>query len=601
MKTFWYFQKTTEGFSPLKKGVYWTMQLLLLTAAGLGLGLLSLLYAYGGYDPALLGSYFANPTIAVLNVVPVLVLVLLLYFAIGRAWAAFLVGGTLVLGLSVADYFMLLFRDDPLLFDDLRYIREAGTITQTASYNLTPDDRIWFGILCVAGVTVLLFFLARWTPRAKLRLPLCLALFFLTLPLSRVYADTEIYNVSARNNGLINRYSATEVYLSRGFVYPFLHSMTTGTAKPPPGYHEGETAALLASYPQTDIPKERQVDLITLQLEAFCDLSRLAIDGVDSSPFELYHALEEESVTGDLITNIFAGGTVDTERCFLTGFTQLQNFRTNTNSYGWYLGSQGYTVEGSHPCYEWFYNRRHINGYLGLPTYYFEENYYHDLSPDAIANDQILFPEILSLYEQHREADKPYFSFNVTYQGHGPYDTEEVWRRSDYVDQQYSQETRNIVNNYLGSIEDTAEQLSAFLDELRHDARPVVVVAYGDHKPWLGDGNSAWNELGVNLDTATEDGFRNYYSTRYLIWANDAAKAALGNDFVGEGEELSSNFLMNEVFELCGWTGNAYLQATNDIRPSLPVITSVGKYKENGKLTGELSPDGQAALLTFQS
>lgn len=53
-------------------------------------------------------------------------------------------------------------------------------------------------------------------------------------------------------------------------------------------------------------------------LEAFADFSRFTgVEGVDwESAYGTYHALESESYTGNLITNIFAGGTVDTERAF---------------------------------------------------------------------------------------------------------------------------------------------------------------------------------------------------------------------------------------------------------------------------------------------
>ena len=44
-----------------------------------------------------------------------------------------------------------------------------------------------------------------------------------------------------------------------------------------------------------------------------------------------------------------------------------------------------------------------------------------------------------------------------------------------------------------------------------------------------------YEELGLDIDPGTEAGFRNHYSTEYLIWANDAAKAVLEEDFTGEG------------------------------------------------------------------
>ena len=345
------------------------------------------------------------------------------------------------------------------------------------------------------------------------------------------------------------------------------------------------------------------MDLVTIQLEAFADFSRFEnVEGIDwGAAYDVYHELEAESLSGNLITNIFAGGTVDTERCFLTGFADVWNFRTRTNSYGWYLDSQGYTAEGSHPSYEWFYNRLNVNGYLGLPTYYYQENYYGELSKTGIAGDEILMPEIFKLYEANRDgAGDPYFSFNVTYQGHGPYDTQSVWRGTHFTDGRYSTETTNIVDNYLGSVQDTANQLKWLLDQFAEEERPVVVVIYGDHKPWLGDGNSAYQELGVNLDTATEEGFYNYYATRYLIWANDAAKEALGNDFVGEGPDVSSCFLMNLVFDQCGWVGDSWAQATSDIWRQLPVLTAVGRYiTADGTLTDTLDESDQQALDTY--
>ena len=85
----------------------------------------------------------------------------------------------------------------------------------------------------------------------------------------------------------------------------------------------------------------------------------------------------------------------------------------------------------------------------------------------------------------------------------------------------------------------------------------------------------------MNLDT--EEGFENYYTTRYLILANDAAKKVTGNDFLGEGENLSVAFLMNKVFELCGYKGNEYIQFLADVIKEKPVIHRTDKLTEGKK------------------
>ena len=604
MKDFWLFGRSAAGLSTGKKTAFWLWNVGVLLCAGLCLGGLSLFFAYGDYPDTLMKTYFQHPLIPVLNLLPVVALVLLLWLLVGRPWVAFLVSSVVVWGFSLGNYYMLRFRDDPLMFADVKNLREAASIVVKESYDLTPDLRTWFGLGCILLGTVLLFFLVRGVPRRRVRLPLFLLGVLLCVPLSRVYTDDTVYSEKTQNYEQINRWSSTQVYISKGFVYPFLHSITEGMAKPPEGYSAKDTAALLASYESRDIPEDRRVDIITLQFEAFSDLSRFeGVEGIDwEKAYGVYHQIEAESLSGNLLTNIFAGGTIDTERAFLTGYADLWNFRERTNSYAWYLAEQGYTVTGSHPSYDWFYNRKNVNGYLGISDYYFYENRYSQLYTGGIATDEVLLPDIFDLYAANRDGSgAPYFSFNVTYQGHGPYSTEEVWRGRHFTDGHYSTETTNIVDNYLGSVSNTAEQLQKLLDAFAAEERPVVVVGFGDHKPWLGYGNSAYQELGVDLDFSSLEGFYNYYGTRYFIWANDAAKAVLGNDFTGEGPDVSSCFLMNLLFEQCGWEGNAYMQATEEVRRELPVLTSLGRYVRNGELVRTLDEAGQAALDRFRS
>ena len=602
MKSFWLFQTTPNGLSRGKTAFFWLWNVGLVLASAICLGGVSLLFAYGSYDPNLFYSYFDFPLILLLNLAPVVGLEVLLWCLTGRSFLAFLITGVITVGFSVGHYYKLLFRDDPLMFLDMKNIREALSITGTASYDLTPDKRIIFGVLCVVFGTLVLVFIARGRPGKKTRAALGAAVLLACVPASRAYTSDRVFDTLTANYEFINRWAATQNFISKGFVYPFLHSVTEGVVKAPEGYREAEAEALLGAYETADIPAEKKVDLITLQLEAFADFSRFeGLEGIDfEKAYGVYHGIEKESISGNLVTNIFAGGTVDTERAFLTGFAAVPEFRVNTNSHAWYLASQGYTAEGSHPSYQWFYNRRNVNGYLGLPAYYFYEGYYEVVNPNYMAPDRKLFPEIVKLYRENR-GDAPYFSFNVTYQGHGPYAlTENQWGGVTFTDGRYSTETTNIVDNYLASLQDTAKELRLFLDTLQEEERPVVVVGYGDHMPWMGDGNTAYAELGIDLDTSTAQGFSNYYSTRYFIWANDAAKAAIGHDFTGEGDTVSSCFLMNEVFETLGWEGSDWIRAGNDIRATLPVITSLGRYMENGVLTDTLSPEGEEALRRFK-
>lgn len=554
---------------------------MLVIVSPLVLGVLSLLLAYGNYSSDIFKSYFLNPTILALNLIPPLLLMLLLYGLIGKSYIAFAVDSLVVLTLSCANYFLLRFREDPVMFADILHLREGATMGQ--QYKMELGKRMIFCISVAVILCAVLFVFRKVKEHAGVRF-LCIALTLASLvPLCKVYSDDDLYNHKTHNYDYINRWSSTQVYVSKGFVYPFLHSVSEAFPQKPEGYTEQKAKDVLSAHKDGKISENKKVNVIGVMLEAFCDMQTIGIQGIPDDTYKIWHELKSQSVSGKLVTNIFAGGTIDTERAFLTGYSELENFRKNTNSYVHFLSDNGYYCEGSHPCYQWFYNRLNVNKYLGFEKYLFTENFYKNISGQNVTEDSLMFPEILKMYYDRPE-NKPYFAFHVTYQGHGPYDSENIaWGNTGYKNDSISDASMIILENYLGSVKNTQENIKLMLEQLENDKEPVVVVLFGDHKPWLGDGNSVYNELGVNFDLGTKDGFMNYYSTEYVIWANNAAKEFLGNDFKGDGPTISPCFLMNEVFSQCGFEGNSYMKFTDTVRKMLPVLNVTGYMDSNGE------------------
>lgn len=584
-------------WSPGRRAVFWCWNGGLVLLSALGVGLACLLLAFGPYGLRLGLGLLDTPLLLVLNLLPPVVLMALLYGLTGRAGSSFLVTAGVCVGLSVGNYYKLTFRDDPLLFADLLLLKEAGNMA--GNYKLFLDRKLMLVLACVAAGWLFLHVLVRGRPGVRTRFGWISAALLLAVMLSSVYLDDQLYNTRAANYEHIpNRWAATQQYIAHGFLYPFLHSAADAVETPPAGYDRHRAEQHLIAYQDADIPEDQKVNLVAIMLEAYNDFTRFGVPELAQDVYKVWHDLEDEGYSGNLVTNIFAGGTVDTERCFLTGYADLGQFRGLTNSYAWYFREQGYTVEGMHPCYQWFYNRRNINANLGFEDYFFVENYFDPLTGGKVALDDVFFPELLKKYREGTAGDKPYFNFSVTYQGHGPYNDDICWwgDKGDFVveDGTYTEQQQYILDNYFGSIANTNRHLKELTDYFRADDEPVVLVLFGDHNPWMGDGNSVYAAMGVDFNLDTQEGFFNYYSTRYLIWANDAAKAALGRDFRGEGPDLGPCFLMNKVFELCGWEGPAYLQATNAAAERIPVIHSTGRYLENGVLTDTLSPEGAA-------
>ena len=560
----------------------------LLLAVGLVFSGISLALSHRGEI-----SWGGDPLLFVLNTLPVLLALAVLWLAFGQAWLSVLVTGTLLFLMTGGNYFKVLLRDDPLVWSDLHRLREGFMMGGEFDITFTPLMDLWIGLIIASAV--LLFFLGRGKPSATPRLlALTAAGMALLIFFYEFCPDNERFAYLAGEHATDER----EAYAACGLVYPFLHS-AGGSME---NYDLAAGRSILAQYTDADIPEEKKVNIISIQLEANADLTTMGVEGITDNVYAPFYQLLEKSYSGTLVTDIFAGGTTETEWAVLTGGNNHDDFTYKTDSVAWYLKSQGYNATGAHPCREWFYDRVHVNPNLGLDNYLFTDNYYFwFVGEDDVAYDNIFFPDLEQRLAEYFDAyDTPLFSFNVTYQGHGPYRTDQADWGEGCFDGDYSRELYYAMNTYCHLVLDTYNWTLAFTDFLEQREEPIVLLLFGDHKPWMGNNGVFYDEMGVNLDRTTEEGFLNYYTTWYTIWANSAAKEVLGNDFVGEGPMLSPCFLMNELFELCGWEGPAYMQAQRETAHTLPVLHTIGWAMENGVLTATPSEQAQAMMETFQ-
>jgi hypothetical protein len=213
-------------------------------------------------------------------------------------------------------------------------------------------------------------------------------------------------------------------------------------------------------------------------------------------------------------------------------------------------------------------------------------------------NDDEAFLLLIDEYEKATGDGAPYFGFTVTYQNHGPYADSYLYdETTEYVKKDgLSEEAYNIMNNYLWGIQQTDNALREYFDYYRSLSKPVVIVLFGDHKPWLGNSSFVYAELGIDLSRSSDESFYNYYETPYIIWANDAAKAVLAGDFAGDGGDFSPFLLMPRLFNECGWGGDEYMKACRELWETLDVVHVTGVVRENGRLISKPSEAAETAL-----
>ena len=593
---------SAPGFCRKYLPILWNAASMVLSS--LVLCVVLLLFAFGHYMWTIYWGYLKTAEILVLNWLPIFFLQVLLYVLFNRQWIAFLLTGAISLGMSLGNYFKLIFRNDPFTAEDISSVR-AG-LSLVGEYELTIDWRILLAIATILLWTVILRLIARarigWVPRMVL---VVLVLTACILLWNSTYSSKDRYNDIAFQNETWVTYDERDRFLATGFFYPFLHSFTHSSNLPPENYDEAATEALYAGYREladhnTELSgEENKVNLMVIQLESFCDLSTMGLEGIRPDVYDPLHHLQRESITGTMIPSVIGGGTINTERCVLSGNYRLQDYYKPAFSYVRWLNRQGYTCIASHPNEGSFYSRATVNEYLGFAEFYDLNNYFRSITDGNWRCDSTYLPEVFRIFCEKTREGQPVFSFNVTLQGHAPYNSEGFDDEDDYwTGEEVSDSTRYELNNYLSMIAETQKILIRELQTLSTFPEPVVVLIYGDHKPWFGD--AAYTELGLNISMETEAGMINYLGAPYCIWANDAAKEQTGNDFIGESPMISPGYLMNILFREIGWEGPAFMQFTSDAMLHLPVICNKGAYLEDGKYVKNLSEQGQTLLKQYQ-
>ncbi len=594
-KTLFYSPEYGRGYL----AAHWGVNTVFLALWCLGIGIAGLYLGKVNYGQELFFSYFRNPLIFRLNILPGFIVAAALLFIFGRVWPAVLGSGLAVLGIGIGNHYKMLLRDDPLMMVDLGNLKEAAQISTGYTITVSP------AVIAILAAAIVGLAAAIFLMRARLRRPLpriagVLILTVLSVWLvkdyylsAEVYEKTNNIGVEFASSRPLNRWSDTDKYCCRGFIYPFINSAGDIVSLKPEGYSLREAEAALSAYGEGDIPESEKVNVISIMLEAYCDLS--IYDGVGDGlldAYDFFHRLQSESVHGNLITNIFAGGTIDTERCYITGSTRMYEYRASADSFARYFSEQGYRTEFCHPGYAWFYNRQNVMDYLGFEAGYFHENRY--TTEEGHWGDAALFADIIALYEDSKAAGEPYFNFTVTYQNHGPYPTTHFIDPTKVFTRQgeLSAEAYRVLTNYLEGISRTDAELEKLVDYFRAEDEPVVLVLFGDHKPWLGDGSFVYSELGIDLSISGKESIYNYYATPYVIWANDAAKETLGSDFVGEGGDMSPCYLMMKLFDLAGWQGDGYMQALREMYAEAEVVGSAEIYMSGGVTSSAL--EGEA-------
>ena len=553
------------------------------------------------------------PTMLLLNILPVLLVILLLYFLTRRLFFSISLSGVVFLFFAVADRIKVSMRQEPLLPTDLTLVKEVLTILKT----FPPYQLVLMGLMLVVFVFLLVFSYKK-SGKADLRpVPRLLGILLVIgcgFGANQFwYADKGLYDGYPTVD---NPYFQVNQYNTKGMIYSFLHQFNITQMEPPEGYH----ASYFAQLEDTDwAPPEGEEypHIVMIMGEAFSDLSEnepLDFTG-HRDPLQNWKEIcaEEGTISGHIAVANFGGGTSNTEYDVLTGCA-TRYLDSSLPSYNFIHGDfdgiprqlrkVGYETLSIHPGYAWFYNRQNVYPDLGFETCYFLEDSF-DLATQGYGgyiNEEATMDKIIETLDTHiREAETPLFSFTVTIQNHGPYEKHYGTLPANFSTDIPLDETQtDLLTQYFAGVIDADEQIGRLKEYAENSAEPIVLVYFGDHLPGFSNGMEFFDLLDYPIDAnGTPEEQLAVYETPYFIWQNDSAKA-LQNDRTAaetglpENGLISSQFLGSAVLEMFVPGYESMLHKTNiELMRELPVCAKNIYVDSQGNYTEYLSAEQQ--------
>lgn len=515
----------------------------------------------------------------------------------------------LIYVLAAAEYFVISFRERPVMIWDVLALRTALTVSANYRYTVTPALAVTFLLTAGAAYLAWRFPIALSFPRGKaaaLWAVLCAAFAFLLFGVLSPALDLDVH-----------MWDPIVSFEREGFLLSTVLSLKTPVPVRPEGYSRetaeelyaaleaeyGEQSALSDGADSAPVP----VNVICIMNESFSDL-RL-YDGLSGGSFETdaeyleyFDSLSANAQRGRLYVPVFGAMTANSEYEFLTGNAcafappgciPFQFYtRPGDDSLARDFKKAGYRTVAMHPYPGYNWNRTKAYENLGFDEF-LDLEYYEALGretalekPRGYMSDRSDYDGILRLLEEKKPGEK-LFVFNVTMQNHGGYEVDGLppavhVRKLNGIacEGEYPK-----ADQYLTLMRMSDEALRYLLERLQLLEEPTMVVLFGDHQPSVETPffealyGSRWSEVPDRLKL-------NSFVTPYLIWTNYNRKAE-------EAEPMSAFMLGNRVLEEAGLPLNGYRIQVKKVCERYQAVHLMGVLDREGNFTGASGMDGE--------
>jgi len=481
--------------------------------------------------------------------------------------------------LSVADYFVYMFRGHELVAYDFLSVGTAANVAGAYTYN--PVQPIVFMVLPFILYSMFFVHLKMAKPAVNrfIGIPVFAVLTVLTgflgFKLVHVWFDAgHQYSEWGYNPSCIN-----------GYYNTFVKSFDVFIIEEPEGYSEeslnADIEALNVGSELINPQSDDTANIIVILSESYADLSIYSDKtGKMEVPDPYWRSLvgQDNTLSGMAFASVFGGNTCNTEYEVLTGMSMAfipdgavpyQSYIADNKIYSMaqFLKDEGYKTRVMHPYIADGWNRTNVYPLMGFDDMMFIDDF--EYGNEDIVNgkisDSCAYRNLIKTLEAKPSGEKN-FTFMITIQNHSPYDAPD-FEVTPYTNA-LSEHDNLTVNSFNTLVSKSDAALKELTDYLSSSPEKYVVLIFGDHQPSVGlDSTEDYSPVG------------RAWQVPYMIWANyDLDKSSIGASNYGGAGYTSLNYLSLDTLEAAGLELNSYFKLLKDIRSRIPVINSVGYY-----------------------
>lgn len=480
----------------------------------------------------------------------------------------------------IANYFVILYRNKPIMPADLKAIGTAKEVL--GGYSFVPTWRMILGVAIVVLYAVLL--IKTWKKiQSKEKKSLKKQLVWRSV--SAIAAIVlMVIGVNTQTFKGLSSFAWDMVLLKsfheEGMVTTYLKSAFNSQVKKPEGYSRELVDSYLSDYEAKQKPQGTQpTNIIMVMNEAFADMRTVGMNpAIDVMPF--IDSLNENTVEGSLYVGVFGGGTCNTEFEALTGNTlaflgsgaypYTENVTKPMFSLAQSFKSMGYLAEAFHANQPQNWNRNMVYPNLGFDAFHSiddferfgEVTYLHDLVADI--SD---YRYVESVDADH--ADQPRFLFDVTLQNHAGYERWLDVEKADSVAKNGS-ELYLDTQIYLSLIKASDDEVKQLVETYKDSDEPTMIIFFGDHQPCLPQ--IAINELYTDLHSYLDN-----FKSKFFIWTNYDSP-----EWHNAG--ISANYLPWLIMDQGNFPMPPYVQMLGELYEHYPIISSQGVMDIDGNV-----------------